>query len=135
HSSGFIRRTLAAHECDVVMGVVTGAELVQNTNPYYRSTYVMVRREADAAKYPDMDAPAVRDARIGVVGGTPPSTLLRRMGLLHDAHTYELIVDPRYNNQGEAMMADLAAGRIDIGLIWGPLGGWWAARQDVPLEM
>jgi quinoprotein dehydrogenase-associated probable ABC transporter substrate-binding protein/PQQ-dependent catabolism-associated CXXCW motif protein len=135
HSMGFVRRTLSARECDVIMGVVTGAGQVQNTNPYYRSTYVMVRRAADAAKYPDIDAPAVREARIGVVGGTPPSSLLQRMDLLDDAHSYELIVDPRYNNQGEAMMADLAAGRIDIGLIWGPLGGWWAARQAVPLEM
>ncbi len=84
--------------CDVIIGVVTGSELVQNTNPYYRSTYVMAIRSDDAGRYPDLDAPAIKDARIGVVASTPPSDLLLRKGLLEHTKSYQLIVDTRAEN-------------------------------------
>ena len=34
---GFVRNTLAAHKCDVIMGIPQGDDLVQVTNPYYRT--------------------------------------------------------------------------------------------------
>src|SRR4051794_18887595 len=37
---GFIRNTLAAGKCDLVMGMTSGAERMLTTTPYYRSTYV-----------------------------------------------------------------------------------------------
>ena len=134
-SAGFVRNTIRAHRCDVVMGTVTGDELLQNTNPYYRSTYVLAVRAADASRFPDLDAPAVRAARIGVVAATPPSDLLERKGLLANVQPYGLIVDPRYDNPGQQMMAALGRGEIDIGLIWGPLAGYWAARQPVEIKL
>ncbi|HEU0150926.1 MAG TPA: quinoprotein dehydrogenase-associated putative ABC transporter substrate-binding protein, partial [Bradyrhizobium sp.] len=42
---GFIRNTLKADKCDVVMGVPAGYDLVETTKPYYRSTYVFVTRQ------------------------------------------------------------------------------------------
>ena len=39
---GFVRNTLNSDLCDVVMGYTIGSEMVQATNPYYRSTYVIV---------------------------------------------------------------------------------------------
>ena len=36
-----MRNTLRASRCDLIMGVVAADELVQNTNPYYRSSYVL----------------------------------------------------------------------------------------------
>ena len=41
---GFIRNTLKAQRCDLVIGVPAGYELVAPTRPYYRSTYVFVSR-------------------------------------------------------------------------------------------
>jgi hypothetical protein len=34
---GFLRNTLNAHRCDVVMGFPQGGEIAQSTNPYYRT--------------------------------------------------------------------------------------------------
>lgn len=130
---GFVRNTLRARACDVIMGVILGDELVQNTNPYYRSTFVMAVRTADAARYPDLDAPALDDARIGVVAGTPPADLLQRRGLIDETSSYQLMVDPRIDNQGPILMRDLAQGRLDVALGWGPLIGYWAKQQDVPI--
>ena len=38
-AAGFVRMTLAAHRCDVIMGSPQGDDLVQGTNPYYRTAY------------------------------------------------------------------------------------------------
>lgn len=41
---GFVRETLGAGRCDVIMGVPTSLERVLPRRPYYRSTYVFVSR-------------------------------------------------------------------------------------------
>src|SRR6185295_16348211 len=44
---GFVRKTLGANECDVLLGVPADLERVLATRPYYRSSYVFVTRAAD----------------------------------------------------------------------------------------
>ena len=41
---GFIRITLKAGNCDVVISAPAGFGLVESTRPYYTSTYVFVSR-------------------------------------------------------------------------------------------
>ncbi len=131
---GFIRNTLRAYRCDVVMGVTTGFELLQNTRSYYRSVYVLVYRAEDRARFGSLDSPLLSVARIGVVANTPPAALLGRRGLITNVRSYDLIVDTRIEQPGRQAIADLAAGRIDMALLWGPIAGYWAARSEVPLE-
>jgi quinoprotein dehydrogenase-associated probable ABC transporter substrate-binding protein len=132
---GFVRNTLNAHRCDLVMGVVSADELVQNTNPYYRSTYVLAHRSADGSKLADLSSPAMQQARIGVVAPTPPVDLLVQHDLLAQIHTYPLPADTRIHNPGRQMIEDLAAGRIDVALLWGPIAGYWASRETVPITL
>lgn len=134
-SMGFVSNTLRADLCDVVMGVGSANELLQNTNPYYRSTYVLARRAADAERFASLSSPAMQDARIGVIAGTPPADLLARQGLLDQAHPYPLWVDTRFDNPGRDMFEDLAAGEIDVALAWGPIAGYWASRQSAPISL
>jgi ABC-type amino acid transport substrate-binding protein len=42
---GFVRKTLKLRRCDLIIGISTTSDLVQNTNPYYHSVYAMVFRE------------------------------------------------------------------------------------------
>ena len=81
-SMGFVRITLRANRCDLIMGVVAADELVQNTNPYYRSAYVLAFRADEADRFGDLDSPLMQLARIGVVAGTPVADLLVRKGLM-----------------------------------------------------
>jgi quinoprotein dehydrogenase-associated probable ABC transporter substrate-binding protein/PQQ-dependent catabolism-associated CXXCW motif protein len=127
---GFVRNTLGAYLCDIVMGVTSTDELVQNTNPYYRSTYVLAHRTADGERFADLASSAMQDARIGVIAGTPPADLLVEQGLLEQTRSYHLMVDTRFYNPGRDMMADLAAGEIDVALLWGPIAGYWASKQN-----
>ena len=132
---GFVRNTLRAHRCDLIMGVVAADELVQNTNPYYRSTYVLAYRKADADRFASLDDPDMQTARIGVVAGTPVANLLVRRNLMAQARPYQLMVDTRLENPPKAMIEDLAQGRIDAALVWGPIAGYFARQQPVPIEL
>ena len=132
---GFVRMTLRANRCDLIMGVVAADELVQNTNPYYRSSYVVAYRTADKDRYSDLDSPLMQLARIGVVAGTPPADILARKGLFAQVTPYQLLVDTRVDQPARKMIEDLAAGRIDAALIWGPIAGYWAAQQQVPIAL
>ncbi|MDF1585449.1 quinoprotein dehydrogenase-associated putative ABC transporter substrate-binding protein [Marinimicrococcus flavescens] len=132
---GLVRNTLRARLCDLIMGVVTADELVQNSNPYYRSTYVLLHREGEEDRFGDLASPLARLARIGVVAGTPPADLLVRLGLTANQHPYQLMTDTRVAQPGPQMVEDLAEGRIDMALLWGPIAGYWAMRQEVPLRM
>ncbi len=44
-AAGFVRMTLVAHRCDVIMGFPQGDDLVQGTNPYYRTAYALVAKQ------------------------------------------------------------------------------------------
>jgi quinoprotein dehydrogenase-associated probable ABC transporter substrate-binding protein/PQQ-dependent catabolism-associated CXXCW motif protein len=132
---GFVQNTLRAYLCDVIVGVASTNELVQNTNPYYRSTYVLAHRAADGERFTDLASPAMKDARIGVIAGTPPADLLVEHDLLAQTRSYHLMVDTRFYNPGRDLIADLAAGEIDVALIWGPIAGYWAPKQSEPIAL
>ena len=132
---GFVRNTLRANKCDLIMGVVAADELVQNTNPYYRSTYVLAFRSADADRFADLDSPLMQLARIGVVAGTPPANLLARKGLTGQIRGYNLMVDSRVQQPARQAIEDLTGGQIDAALVWGPLAGYWAKQQNLPITL
>lgn len=134
-ATGFVRNTLGARRCDVVIGVSLGFELLQNTNPYYRSTYVLFYRSDTGLDVRELDDPALQDMTIGVIAGTPPATLMVKYRLIDTARPYPLMVDARFQHPGEKMVHDIAAGEIDAGLLWGPIAGYYAKKSEVPLTL
>jgi quinoprotein dehydrogenase-associated probable ABC transporter substrate-binding protein/PQQ-dependent catabolism-associated CXXCW motif protein len=132
---GSVRNTLRANRCDLIIGVVAADELVQNSNPYYRSTYVLAVRASEVDRFGDLDSPLMQLARIGLVAGTPVADLLVRKGLMAQAHPYRLLVDTRAENPPQQMIEDLAHGEIDAALLWGPIAGYWAERQSTPIRL
>jgi quinoprotein dehydrogenase-associated probable ABC transporter substrate-binding protein len=134
-SVGFVRNTLGARVCDVVMGIVTTSELMQNTNPYYRSSYALVQRADAKAKVASLDDPQLADLRIGAVARTPPIDILAQQALLKNLRPYHLMVDTRFDSPGREMVEDVAAGEIDVGVLWGPIAGYWAKQQSLPIEV
>ncbi len=130
---GFVRHTLRLRRCDLIVGIGTGNELVQNTNPYYRSIYTMVYRRDSGLKATALSDPALKPLRFGVIAGTPPATLLANYGLIGQARPYQLTVDTRFFSPARQAIDDVAAGEIDVALIWGPMAGYFAKRHKVPL--
>ena len=133
---GFVRNTLGARKCDVVIGFPQGDELVQNTNAYYRSAYALVTR-ADSllAGVETLDDPRLQGKSIGVIARTPPVTVMALNGLLATAKSFQLVVDRRYSSPAEEMMAAIISGELDAGILWGPVGGYYAKLSPVPMSV
>jgi quinoprotein dehydrogenase-associated probable ABC transporter substrate-binding protein len=132
---GFVRNTLRTRRCDLVMGTVAGDDIMQTTNPYYYSTYVMISRSDRGVEVSGIDDPKLRDMRIGVVGGTPPSDLLVRHDLMANVEPYALTVDTRYESPAHELVQDVASGKLDVGLVWGPIAGFYIKREALALRM
>jgi len=133
-ATGFVRMTLAAYRCDVIIGFPQGDDQAQVTIPYYRTTYALVtKRGSGLEDVTTIDDPRLKDKHVGVVARTPPSTNMAMNGLLARAKSYPLFVDTRADSSAQAMMDDLARGEIDCGILWGPLAGYYAGRAEPPL--
>jgi mxaJ protein len=138
---GFIRNTLGADRCDVVAGVPADYEPTLTTRPYYRSSYVMLTRQARGLRITGLDDPKLRELRIGVqmigddFANTPPAHALSKRGIVDNVRGY-----PVYGNYAEAnpsarIVRAVASDELDLALVWGPLAGYFAALEDPPLTV
>lgn len=123
-ATGFIRNSLRANKCDVVMGYAQGHEMVLNTNHYFTSAYTLiVPKDGPLAGVRTLSDPALKGLRIGIIAGSPPATHMARNRLLPRARAYNLVVDRRHESPTVDMLDDLTAGETDAAILWGPLGG------------
>jgi mxaJ protein len=156
---GFLRNTLNAERCDVVMGVPTGLGMLRTTTPYYSARYAFVTRAARRLALSSFDDPALSRLRIGVqlVGddyaNPPPAAALARRNLIDNVFGYTLYGDYAQPNPAARIVDAVRNGDIDVAVVWGPLAGYFvktsrdraasklalapvAAREDagIPLE-
>ena len=138
---GFVRNSLRAGTCDVIMGIPSSFELAQATRPYYRSTYVFVTRRDRGLRIESFDDPRLRAMRVGVqlVGddgaNTPPAHALSNRGIIENVKGYTLYGDYNLESPPARIIDAVARGEIDVAIAWGPLAGYYATRQAVPLEL
>jgi mxaJ protein len=138
---GYVRNTLNAGACDLWPGVASSVEMLATSRPYYRSTYMFVTRAGANLAGLSLDDPRLRRLRLGVqlVGddgsNTPPAHALARRGLIANVRGFMLYGDYRRANPPAAIMEAVARGEIDVGLVWGPLAGYFAGRATVPLRL
>jgi mxaJ protein len=138
---GYIRHTLDAGTCDMVMGVPARLERVTTTRPYYRSTYVFVaprRRHLGLASFDD---PRLRRLRIGVqmigddFNNSPPAHALSSRGIVANVVGYSVLGDYSQPSPPARIVEAVARGDVDAAVVWGPLAGYFATRQRVPLDL
>lgn len=134
---GFLRETLNAKKCDIVMGVPAKLENVTTTRPYYRSGYVFVFAP-NVPQVASLDAPALHSMRIGVPlvgddGANPPPLLaLAAHGLLGNMRGYSVYGDYAKDSPPADVIRALRAGDIDVAIAWGPLAGYYAKHAGRP---
>jgi mxaJ protein len=134
---GFVRNTLSANLCDVIMGYPQGDEQVQNTNAYYRSSYVLIyKKDGALAGVETIEDAKLADKKIGIVEGTPPSRNMVAAKLMRKAKVYPLMIDTRFvPSVAETMIKDLADGKIDMAILWGPTAGYYAKASGAALTV
>jgi mxaJ protein len=136
---GFFRNTLRKGECDVVIGVPASFELAATTRSYYRSTYVFLSRQDRGIDIRSLDDPKLKDVKIGVqmVGddgaNTPPAHALANRGIIDNVRAYTLYGDYSQPNPPARIVEAVINKDIDVAVVWGPLAGYFAARQKTPL--
>lgn len=136
---GFIRGTLTARACDVVIGVPSGYDAVLSSKPYYRSSYVFVYRKNKGLKLGSFDDPVLRELKIGLHAfgnegaNAPPAHALARRGLSGNVIGFTLL-NTAENPPGKIIDA-VAAGEIDVAIVWGPFAGYFCQRQPVVMEI
>jgi mxaJ protein len=138
---GFIRNTLNAGRCDLVVGIPRDFEGIDTTHPYYHSTYVFVTREEERRKIESLDDPRLRSMKIGVhvVGddysNPPPVHALARRSISKNVSGYSIYGDYSQPNPPARLVEAVGEGSIDVAIVWGPIGGYFAARQAKALRV
>jgi quinoprotein dehydrogenase-associated probable ABC transporter substrate-binding protein len=138
---GFVRNTLRAGRCDVIMGVPSSFELARPTNPYYRSTYVFVYRKDRHLRVRSFDDPALKHLRIGVhvigddYANVPPVAALAQRHIVRNVVGYSIYGDYSQPNPPARLIDAVAHGDVDIAIAWGPLAGYFARQEGVPHEI
>jgi mxaJ protein len=136
----FLRETLVAKQCDVVMGLPAQFTRTLNTRPYYKSAYVFVS-PASAPAISSFDDPALKKSTIGVqmIGddgeGTPPAYALAKRGMIENMKPFTIVGDYGDETPSAGIVEAVAQGRIDTAIVWGPVAGYFAARQSSPLKV
>jgi quinoprotein dehydrogenase-associated probable ABC transporter substrate-binding protein len=138
---GFVRNTLKAGTCDVIMGVPTGMDMVLRTAPYYRSTYVFVTRRDGKIRVRSFDDAVLRRMRVGVqlIGddgaNTPPAHALAKRGIIRNVTGFTVYGDYSTDSPPARIIDAVARGDVDVAVAWGPMAGYWARREPVPLTL
>ncbi len=137
---GFLRNTLSAGKCDIVIGVPIGFDPVATSKPYYRSTYYIVSRADRKLGITTLDDPRLKTLRIGVnlldgdYTNTPPAHALGAHGVVgKNVVGFSGFYDAEH--QPGEIIDSLAKGSLDVALVWGPLAGYFAKRSGVPMTL
>ena len=125
-TSGFVRRTLDAKTCDLIITFPAIHELVQNSNPFYSSSYVMMTLEERNINIKSISDPIIKEKnyKIGIIHATPPTSHVAKNKLFEQAKFYRQAADPRKQKPWKDVSNDLVEGKIDIAILWGPYAGY-----------
>ena len=140
---GFIRNTMNAtlkeEQCDVVIGVPKGYDLVLTTKPYYRSTYVFIYPKSKGLNLTSLDDPILKKLKIGVhllgndYENPPPVHELSKRGIVGNVVGFNTFYSEA--NPPSAIVDAVASGKIDVAIVWGPTAGYFVKHQRVPLAV
>jgi mxaJ protein len=138
---GFVRNTLKAGLCDVMLEAPVGYERTTETIPYYRSSYVFVSRRDRHIKVRSFDDPALRRLRVGVqvigddYANSPPAEALGRRGGVEQVVGFPVYGDYGRPDPLAPIVNAVARGSVDVAVVWGPIAGWFAKSSPVPLSL
>jgi len=135
----FIKNTLDAGRCDIVMGLPVGFAQALLTKPYYASQYSFVyRADRKLALHSIKDARLAK-LKIGVHllgdSDSPPVQAFTREGIVRNIVGFMIQGDTSKPNPPARLIEAVAHGDVDVAAVWGPLGGYFAKRSAVPLEV
>jgi quinoprotein dehydrogenase-associated probable ABC transporter substrate-binding protein len=137
----WVRHTVGEGHCDVAIGVPASFDMMTTTHPYYRSTYVFVSRADRHYGLHSLDDPRLRTLRIGLhfigtdYSNPPPAHALGARGIVRNVVGYSIYGNYSEPNPPARLIDAVAKGDVDVAIVWGPLAGYFAEREPVPLTV
>ena len=138
---GFVRNSLKAEKCDVIVGVPSSFELALTTRPYYRSSYVFVTRRDRKLGIVSLDDARLHSLKIGVqiigddYANTPPAHALSNRGIVGNVSGYLVYGDYAKESPVRTIIEAVAKRDVDVAIVWGPTAGYFAQRSAIPLTL
>jgi mxaJ protein len=131
--------SLEQGRCDLVMGIPSSISSVATTRPYYRSSYVFISRKDRGLRISSLNDPRFADWRVGVqvVGENyaPPAAALAHRGITKNIVGFSLFGKYGEENPPRKIIDAVAHGDIDVAIVWGPFGGYFAQRERAALDV
>ncbi len=136
---GFVRMTLGAYQCDIIIGTPQGYDLVLQTRPYYRTAYVALTRRDRHLRIASLNDSILKSLTIGVntmgdnYENTPPAHALGARGI-----NQHIVGFPTFYNAEQRpgdIVEAVVKGTINVALVWGPVAGYFAKQSSVPLDI
>ncbi len=128
---GFLRNTINANRCDIIMSTTSDNDSMRTSKPYYRTGHVFIWRKESGYNITDWDSPDLKKGFIGVIDKSPATIPLNDHNLIGNARPYRQQRD--LNLPPSFVIDDLVKGDIDIAILWGPIGGYFAKQAKIPL--
>jgi mxaJ protein len=137
---GFFRETILKNKCDLVLGVPADFKQCLVSEPYYRSSYVFLRKSDQQAPLRSLDDTRLKTLKIGVQAmgdgnSTPPTQLLQSRGIVENLQSFSMYQDYAAANPTLQMVDALHKDEIDVAVAWGPLAGYFAKQQKTKLDL
>ena len=136
---GFFARALNGRYCDVAIQAPADFDMAAVTRPYFRSGYVFVTRKDSGLDIKSLADPRLKKLKIGVnilnsdAENTPPAMALSRYGVVGNLTGFPTFYTDTI--RPEDIVTAVAKKDIDVGIVWGPLAGYFAQRSPVSLTL
>jgi mxaJ protein len=138
---GFLRNTIQAGVCDVIMGIPADVDAVLTTQPYYRSSYAFVSPKAAGYNITSFDDPQLQTLKIGVhligddYANSPPAHILSAKSIIKNVVGYSVFGDYGEDSPPGKIIKAVADGEVNVAIVWGPIAGYFSQKQSVPLTV
>jgi len=145
---GFTRNTIKKVDletgrflCDLAMGVPAGPGRLLTTKSYFSSIDVMVYRTgedfelnqiSDIAKVKKEQG---KELTVGLFDRAIETEKLLDNGLSKQIEYYQFMAGDARVYPGRIVEDELAQGKVDVAFIWGPIGGYYASKSEVPMTV
>jgi quinoprotein dehydrogenase-associated probable ABC transporter substrate-binding protein len=138
---GFIRSTLEAGRCDLVIGIPARFERLQATQPYYRSSYAFVSRRDRHLRVHSFDDVRLKTLIIGIqitgndYNNPPAAQALASRRIIDNVRGFTVYGDYSKPDPQRDLIDAVADRRVDVAVVWGPLAGYFAQREPAAIDV
>lgn len=124
--------------CDLAMSVPEHTDFLKPTKPYWSSIEVMVYRDGEGLNFKTIEDIAKtiksgKDLSIGIFDRGVATKKLLELGLGENIEYFQMMTGDARVNAGRIVEDALANGDIDVALLWGPIGSYYASVSSVPM--